>query len=121
MIAALEYDIDLDEVSQPVYDGTSQGRRVQIKATFGDNLTFKSTPDFLLGFKLYQDGHYEEVFNGPGYLIYEKYKHRKGIGTTLLSFPNAALRELSAMVAPAERIARRPNGDGGRNECKEVS
>ena len=110
VIAALEYDVELDEVSQPNYDGkTSAGRNVQVKATFRDSLTFKTTPDFLLGFKLYPDGRYEEVFNGPGKLIFEKYKHRAGIGTSLLSFPNAVLRELSATVAPVERISRRPN------------
>lgn len=110
VIAALEYDIELDEISQPDHDGTtSEGKRVQVKATFRDSLTFKSTPDFLLGFKLHRDGRYEEVFNGPGRLIFEKYKHRAGIGASLLSFPNAVLRELSATVDPSERIARRPN------------
>lgn len=112
VIAALEYELELDEVSQPLYDGTSRGRRVQIKATFGESLTFKGTPDFLLGFKLYQDGRFEEVFNGPGRLIYEKYKHRAGIGTTLLSFPNAALKELSTPVAFADRIPRRTKEGG---------
>lgn len=110
VIAALEYDVELDEISQPLHDGTSRGRRVQIKATFGERLTFKSTPDFLLGFKLYKDGSYEEVFNGPGNLIYEKYKHRAGIGTVLLSFPNSALKALSTTVTATDRIPFRLNG-----------
>jgi hypothetical protein len=116
VIAALEYDLDLDEVSQPVYDGTSRGRRVQVKATFVESLTFKGTPDFLLGFKLYRDGRFEEVFNGPGRLIYDKYKHRSGIGRNLLSFPNSALKELSATVAIADRIPRRPDVKQAANE-----
>ena len=108
VLAELEYDIVLDKVSQPDYDGTtSDGRRVQIKATFKDSLTFKATPDYFLGFKLYEDGTYEEIFNGPGRLIFDKYQHRAGIGKILLSFPNAALRELSRMVPPHDRIARR--------------
>jgi len=41
VIAALEYDIVLDETSQPNYDGaTSDGRRVQVKATFKDQPTY---------------------------------------------------------------------------------
>ena len=109
VIAALEYDIELDKVSQPDHDGTtSDGKRVQVKATFRDSLTFKSTPDYLLGFKLYPDGRYEEIFNGPGSMIFEKYKHRAGIGTTLLSFPNATLRELSSAVVNDQRVAKRP-------------
>lgn len=53
-----------------------------------------------------------ESSSGPGRLIYEKYKHRAGIGTTLLSFPNAALRSLSAAVAIADRVPRRTKEEG---------
>jgi hypothetical protein len=38
---------------------------VQIKATFKDNLSFRATPDYYLGFKLYPNGNYDEVYNGP--------------------------------------------------------
>jgi hypothetical protein len=64
-------------------------------------------PDCYLGFKLYPDGRHEEIFNGPGRLIFERYAGRKGIGTTLLSVPNAVLRDLSRQVAEADRIPRR--------------
>jgi hypothetical protein len=108
VLAELEYDIILDKVSLPDYDGTtSDGRRVQIKATFKNSLTFKTTPDYFLGFKLHDDGTYEEIFNGPGRLIFDKYQHRAGIGKNLLSFPNSTLRELSRMVPSHERVARR--------------
>lgn len=108
VIGALEYDIMLDETSQPNYDGTtSDGRRVQIKATFRDQLTFKTVPDYYLGFKLKPDGTYEEVFNGPGSLIFDRYSHRKGIGHILLSFPTRELMELSRNVPESERIPKR--------------
>lgn len=105
IIAALEYDLKLDVISQADYDATcSQGRRIQIKATFQDALTFKRTPDFFLGFKLYQDGTFEEIFNGPGNIIFDRYQHRKGIGDTLLRFPNSALRQMSAAVPAHQKI-----------------
>lgn len=108
VLAELEYDLTLHEVSQPDYDAeTPDGRRVQIKATFKDSLTFTTTPDYYLGFKLNRDGTYEEIYNGPGLPIFEKFAHRSGIGAKLLSFPNQALRELSASVAPEDRIAKR--------------
>src|SRR5690242_2449890 len=45
IIAATEFDVILDEVSQAGHDGrTSDGRLVQIKATFKDALTFRTTP-----------------------------------------------------------------------------
>jgi len=108
VIAELEYDIILHEVSQPDHDAnTTDGRNVQIKATFKESLTFKSTPDYYLGLKLYPDGQYEEVFNGPGSIIRDRYIHRAGLGTKLLSFPISELRELSKQVPIHERIPRR--------------
>ena len=62
VIAELEYDLTLDKVSVPDHDAQMRdGRRVQIKATFKDSLTFKTCPDYYLGFKLYPDGEFEEV------------------------------------------------------------
>jgi hypothetical protein len=105
VIAALEYDIELYEVQQADHDGeTSDGRKVQVKVTFKDSLTFKTVPDYYLGFKLFDDGRHEEVFNGPGRIIYERYKHRKGIGETLLSFPVDELKKLSSRIPESERI-----------------
>ena len=108
VIAALEYDLNLHETSQPDHDATtSDGRNVQIKATFKDQLTFKTIPDYYLGFKLFKDGRFEEIYNGPGDIIYKRYGHRKGIGKQLLSFPISELRELSKQVTPDQRILKR--------------
>jgi len=108
VIAALEYDLVLHGTSQPTHDAdTADGRQVQIKATFKESLTFRRVPDYYLGFKLYEDGRHEEVFNGPGGLIYDRYATRKGIGETLLSFPISELRKLSTQVPEHERIPRR--------------
>ena len=47
VIAELEYDVKLDEVSSPGHDARMpDGRRVQVKATFKDSLTFKTCPDY---------------------------------------------------------------------------
>ena len=54
VIATLEYDIELYEVQRAIHDGeTSEGKKVQIKATFKNSLTFKTLPEYYLGFKLY--------------------------------------------------------------------
>lgn len=110
MIAELNYDIVLDETSLPGYDATaSDGRRVQIKATFQDALTFKTVPDYYLGLKLYKNGDFEEIYNGPGSIIYDRFAHRKHIGTALLRFPNKELKALSTGIPPEHRISvRRP-------------
>jgi len=108
VIAALEYDIVLHDVSQPTYDATtSDGRHVQIKATFKDALTFRTVPDYYLGFKLHPNGRHEEVFNGPGRVIYERFIKRKGVGMVLLSFPVDELRRLSGKISPNDRVPKR--------------
>jgi len=106
-VASMEYDLLLDEKSRPGYDGrTSNGWSVQVKATFQKELTYKACCDYL-GLKFNRDGTYEEIFNGPGRLIFDRYAHRKGIGTTLLRFPASELRKLSKNVASDQRIPRR--------------
>lgn len=105
IIAATEFDVDLDHISRPGHDGqTSAKRLVQIKATFQDHLTFRSTPELYLGIKLSRDGGREVVFNGPGQVIFDEYKHRTGIGQSLLRFPISRLRELSANVSDKDRV-----------------
>ena len=108
VIATLHYNIKLHTGQKADHDGkSSDGRNVQIKATFKDSLTFKTIPDYYLGLKLSRDGTHEEIYNGPGRIIYEHYKHRKGIGEILLSFPNAELKKLSALVSHTDRIQKR--------------
>jgi hypothetical protein len=108
VIAALEYDVILDDLQQPIHDGsTSDGRRVQIKATFKERLNFKTASEYYLGFKLDADGSYEEVFNGPGSIIRDHFSHRRGIERVLLSFPVSELRKLAATVEQKDRIPKR--------------
>lgn len=110
MLAELHYQIELDEVSKPMHDGTdSYGRRVQVKATFKDSLTFKKSPDVYLGLKLFEDGRFEEIYNGPPDNIVNTYNHRKGFGEELLSFPIKKLRELSSNISNEDRVIRRTN------------
>ncbi len=103
-----DYDVQLYDKLVEGYDGeTPDGRLVQIKATFKDSLTFTKTPDYYIGIKINEDGTYKEIFNGPGKVIEERYKHRKGLGKILLSFPNKVLEELSASVPSGQRIRER--------------
>jgi hypothetical protein len=107
-IVQRDYDLTLYEGLAKDYDGeTPCGKKVQIKATFKDSLTFKKVSDYFLGIKIYENGTYEEIFNGPGRIIASEYGSRKGFGEDLLSFPNKRLRELSANVQSEQRISKR--------------
>jgi hypothetical protein len=98
IIARLHYDIELDKVSRPHHDGKWGSRNVQIKATFKDSLTFTTIPEYYLGLKLCRNGQHEEVYNGPGINIFERYKNRKSIGKKQLSFPISELKEKTALA-----------------------
>ncbi len=108
IIASLEYDITLYDAQTATHDGqTSNGRKVQVKATFKDKLTMTAVPELYLGLQLFKDGTSREIFNGPGSSISEKFSHRKGIGEKQLSFSVAALAELSKTVDSKRRVPKR--------------
>ena len=108
MVAAHDYDLILYQKQSPNHNGTTiDGRKVQIKATFKDKLTFKTVPDYYLGIRLSRDGTYQEIFNGLGYIISDHYAHRKGIGEVLLSFNIEKLEQLSSLVDDSQRIPHR--------------
>ncbi|MAF15817.1 MAG: hypothetical protein CMG93_07535 [Marinomonas sp.] len=104
-IVQRDYDITLYDGLAKDYDGeTPCGKKVQIKATFKDSLTFRKVSDYYLGIKIHEDGSYEEIFNGPGSVIAAEYGHRKSFVEALLSLPNKKLRELSVTVSSEDRI-----------------
>jgi len=108
VIVERDYDVILYKKLVKNYGGlTTDGKRVQIKATFKDPLTFSKIPEYYLGIKINEDGSYTKIYNGPGKYIVAKYRHRKGFGKVLLSFPNSVLKNLSSRIPKSEKIKRR--------------
>jgi len=76
VIVEENYDVRLFEKVEPKYDGKdSSGRNVQIKATFHETLGFpcriEEVPDYYIGIKIFDDGSFKEIYNGPGSNIWE--------------------------------------------------
>ncbi len=72
VLAVQHYAITLTTTQTAVHDAvTADGRKVQIKATMKDSLTFPwgDAPDYYIGLKILEDGTPLEVYNGPGALI----------------------------------------------------
>ncbi len=110
LLAARDFDINLDRKSQKDHDAClarDRTRRVQIKATFKDHLTFTREPMLYLGLKLRPEGGYDVVFNGPGNVLTKAFAHRKHIGEKQISFPIGELRRQSAMIPDEQRVPRR--------------
>ena len=83
--------------------------RCRSQSTTGKRPTVGMFKSKLIGFKLHENGEFEEIFNGPGKVIYDHLlnRNRKGLGSKLLSLPTAKLRELSRMVQRNDRIPKR--------------
>ena len=89
------YDLELYENVKARYDAEcSDGRKVQIKATMKETLTFPAdhVPDYYLGVKIHPDGSFTEIFNGPGKIAGEAIKNRTTPKTNLHSIAVATLK-----------------------------
>jgi len=112
VIAEMAYDIKLHDNLRKYYDAeTSDGKRVQIKATMQTYLTFPCDhiPDYYLGIKIHPEGTFTEIFNGPGSIAWEAVKNRKPTKTNLHTIAIDALMSLNEKVRPNDRIPRRTN------------
>lgn len=67
VIVAECYGLTLLPNSTQTHDAVSKGENyIQIKATQVNSISISSEPDYLIVIKLFSDGSWEEVYNGPG-------------------------------------------------------
>jgi hypothetical protein len=110
VLVAQYYDLELFEGIVKHHDAqTSDGRKVQIKATMKNALTFPNDhiPDFYLGIVIHQDGTFTEIFNGPGDIAGESIKNRQPSKYNLHSVSVSKLKELNEKVHNEDRIPKR--------------
>jgi hypothetical protein len=101
VLARYHYDITLLPTGTKTHDGQSpDGKKVQIKATQRNQIDLTSEPDYLLVFKIKSDGTSEEVYNGPGHLVWNQ--NRDGLQSVSVNF----LRKLLGQVASKDKITR---------------
>ena len=108
VLAEQVYDIKLYKRMSPHYDGvSSDGRKVQIKAMMKDALTFPAdhVPDYYLGIRILETGKIEEIYNGPGSIIWNNIlKERKKPKTNLHNIGIKRLKKLSTIINSGDRI-----------------
>ncbi len=107
------YDIKLYKKLKKHYDGeTPEGRKVQIKTTMKNSLTFPCDhiPAYYLGIKVCKDGSHEEIFNGPGKIIKKILEGRQVTKNNLHSISLKKLRQLNCKVCSDQRIEKRIKG-----------
>ena len=107
VLAEQMYDLELLEVQHPTHDAKSGNRLIQIKTTMKNSLTFGDIPKYYLGLRVDQNGDVDEIFNGPGGLIWKVIKNRKRSRYYLHSITINKLRELNEQVREKDRIKKR--------------
>jgi len=111
VIAEQNYEINLFEKQEKMYDGYSNNKKVQIKATFKDKLTFpygiNNIPEYYLGIKLNENGSFEEIYNGPGKNIYELLKKRKKPNNGYFSISISTLKIENRKILNKDKIKKR--------------
>ncbi|MBI5330310.1 MAG: hypothetical protein HZB71_06825 [Betaproteobacteria bacterium] len=71
VIAAHRYGLMLHNASAETHDAMApNGRQVQVKATQGKSVALRSSPEQLVVLLLNRQGEAEEVYNGPGDLVW---------------------------------------------------
>lgn len=72
VIVAGRYGLTLLPNSTKTHDAVSKdGKHVQIKATQVQGISISSEPEYLIVIKLFSDGSWEEVYNGPGKPVWD--------------------------------------------------
>ena len=105
VIVAEHYGLELLRNSTETHDAVSaDGKSVQIKATQINRIAISSEPDYLIVIKLFSDGSWEEVYNGPGKPVWDNARKMQKNGQRPISL--SKLRCLMNSVDRKDTFAR---------------
>lgn len=104
-LVAEKYGLTLMPASNKGYDATdADERRIEIKCTGADHFAFRHEAECVIAVVLKRDGSIEEVYNGPGGLVWDLFKHRKLPSNGQHRISVSRLRKLGA-VTPSNHEA----------------
>lgn len=105
VLAAHYYDLELLPASTETYDARSKnGKMVQIKATQVNTIGLSSDPEHLIVLKIMRDGEAEEIYNGPGHLVWAIVGKKQKNGQSYTS--TSKLKQLMNDVPITDRLMR---------------
>ena len=103
VLVAEKYGLTLLPNSTEIHDAvTSDGRFVQIKATQIKRIAISSEPEFLIVIQIQEDGSWQEVYNGPGKLVWDNAGKRQKNGQRQISL--AKLKMLMKSVEESQKV-----------------
>ncbi|MCP8898308.1 DUF6998 domain-containing protein [Gilvimarinus xylanilyticus] len=106
-LVADAYDLKLMTASNKGYDAvTETGLEVEIKATQSNTVAFRSQPQHAIIIKIMCDGTFEEIYNGPGALVWELFSGKRLPSNGQFQVSLSKLRQLNQTVAEADQVPR---------------
>ena len=104
-LVANAYDLELETASNKGFDAvTSSGLEVEIKATQAKSVAFRSEPAHTIVIKILPDGTFEEIFNGPGSVVWQEFKGKKLPSNGQYQISLTKLRKLRVSVSQTDRV-----------------
>ena len=106
-LVADAYDLKLMPASNKGYDAVSScGKQVEIKATQANLAAFRSEPEHAIVIKIFPDGTFEEVYNGPGKLVWDQFKGKSLPSNGQYQISLNKLKALNGAVDASLRLER---------------
>ena len=106
-LVADAYGLSLETASTKGFDAkTPQGLEVEIKATQGSSVAFRHEPEHAVVIKITKQGTFEEVYNGPGPLVWKQFAGKPLPSNGQYSISLARLRALMEQVSEEQRLPR---------------
>lgn len=106
-LAADAYGLELKPPSNPGFDATApDDREVEIKATQASSVSFRSEPQHTIVIKISKKGTFEEIYNGPGDLVWKRFEGKRLPKNGQYSISLSRLRELDNLVTDEDRVKR---------------
>jgi len=104
-LVADAYNLELLTASNKGYDAlSSSGKKVEIKATQSNRAAFRHEPEYAIVIKINQDGTFEEIYNGPGKLIWSQFDGKSLPSNGQYSISLNKLRKLNSTVDDSSRV-----------------
>lgn len=106
-LVADAYGLELLTASNKGFDAITQsGLQVEIKATQAHSVAFRHNPAHTIVIRILRDGTFEEIFNGPGSIVWELFSTKKPPSNGQFQVSLTKLRKLNELVKPEARLSR---------------
>ena len=106
VLAEFHYGLSPLNTGAKAHDCSINGRLVQVKTTQRESIQIGEPCDHLIALKLRPDGTVEEVYNGPGALVWNLVKHKPLPKNGLYAVRLNKLRDIMKIIPDSQRILR---------------